>query len=103
MEENIISLIAETEKKALDIREGARSRAAEIVTAAEKEAMEIAKNSENECAALTGKIVAQAKRDADAAYEETLKKQRAEAAAYADGVLERVESEVAAIVGRIVK
>ena len=101
--EDIIGMIAETEQKASDIKERAKARAAEIVTEAEKRAMEIVKASESECAALSAKIISEANTEADAAYEASLQKSRASATAYADSILEHVEPQVAAVVGRIVK
>lgn len=103
MEENIIGLIAEAEERAAAKKAQAQSEAAEIVAAAEKNAQEIAKRSVAECAELREKMIKCAEEKAASDYEKAIGESKADAKDYADSLLNRADSLVLDIVGRLTK
>lgn len=103
MEENIVSLISEAESKAAEIKARAQAQAAEILAAAEKSASETVKRSETACAAVREQILNAAEGEALDQYRQATDKSRAEAMAYAEGLLKRADICVADIIGRITK
>lgn len=103
MEENILSSIAEAEERASTIKSRAQSRAAEIVSAAEKQANEIAKALEVECKLLRENGIKSAEERADADYGKAIDFSRADAARYADELIEKSSAYILDIVGRLAK
>lgn len=103
MEENIIVLIAEAEQKAAAKKAQAQAAAADIVSAAEIKAQQIAKSSEEECAQLRENTVKNAELAAASNYEKAIEKSRAAANEYANSHLEQAEGFVLDIIGRLTK
>lgn len=103
MEENIIGLIAEAESKAAAKKAQAQSEAAAIVAAAERDAQEIFRRSAVECAALRDEMIKCAEEKAVSDYEKAIEESMAKAKEYADSHLERADSFVFEIVGRLTK
>lgn len=99
-EKNILDSISEAEAEALSVLSKAQEQAAAIVTEAETKALEISKSTEGIAARRTEEILSRAKEEADAAYRKALSVAEKDAKAYADGILEHVQPQVAAIVGR---
>ena len=102
-EKNIIDMIAEAEQEALASVEEAQRKAADIVTEAEKKALEITKSTEETGAKRTAEILQRAKEEAEVSYQKTIEQCKADAKAYADGILEHIETQVEEIVGRIAR
>ena len=103
MEENIIKLIAEAERKAAAQKAQAQADAARIITDAEKSAVEIAKTSEETCKAYREKMQRAARMYAQGRYERKLEKTREEAKNYAEERLSRAEPFVNEILERLKK
>lgn len=103
MEENIIGLIAKAEREAAAEKTRAQAEAAEIITEAEKRAVEIAKSSEETCKAYREKVLKAAQKYAQACYDRTIEKSRADAAQYAGDCLNRAEPFVNEILERVTK
>ena len=103
MEENIIGLITSAERDAAARKSRAQDEAAEIITDAEKRAVEIAKNSEETCKAYREKMLKAAQKYAQASYDRTIEKSRAYAKQYADDCLNRAEPFVNEILERVTK
>lgn len=103
MEENVLGLIAEAESRASEIKAQALEQAAKIIAAAEKNAADISRSSEAECAEFREKSQTAAQNKAAADYEKTINDSRAEAASYADSILEYASIHVTDIVGRLTK
>ena len=103
MDESIVSLIAQAEKEAASRKEAAELQAAQIVAAAEKKSMEIAKESEAALKALREQTLQNTEEQASQEYRIALDKARSEAKDYADAILSRADNAVLEIVGRILK
>lgn len=103
MEEDVIGLIAQAEAQAAEIKEKAQAEAAEIIAAAEKRAAGIVKESEVFCAQYRVEKFAEAKAEAENAYNAAIMSGKAAAKEYADGIIARSDGDVSDIVGRLLK
>lgn len=103
MEENIVSLVAEAERQAAEIKAKAEERAQEISAQAEKSALAARRESEEACAALRREGLERAEREAEEMYKARISEGRAAAKKYTDGLTKHTDVYVTEIVGRIVK
>lgn len=99
----VIKSITEAEEKAAEIKAKALERAAEIAAEAETKAEDISRKNETDCKLFREGQLKKAEKDAAAEYEKALTDTRAEAKAYADGVLKRTGGVVTEIVRRITR
>lgn len=102
MTEEIIKTIADAESKATEIKALATERAIEMVKNAEKRASEIEKTSAEVCKAYRETSQKNAEADAQNKYVATLEKAKTDAVEYCRKILEKTESPVSKIVGRII-
>lgn len=103
MEENIIAEIAQAEEEGAKQKAAAEEHAKLLLADAERQASEILKIAETDCAILRANGMQKAEADASADYERALSLAAKEAKEYAEGLLSHTEVYVAEIVGRIAK
>lgn len=99
--EEILKSIKEAEHKAAEIKAEAQDGCAVIAADAEKEAAEILKTSEQRLKLFKEESLSNAAKNAQKDYEDKIKQAKADAEAYADGVIKNTDKEVNEIVGRI--
>lgn len=99
--EEILKSIKEAELKAAQIKSEAQDGCAVIAADAEKRAAEILKTSEHRLKLFKEESLSNAAKNAQKDYEDKIKQAKADAEAYADGVIKNTDKEVNEIVGRI--
>lgn len=101
--EEILESITQAEEKASLIKEEALKKAGEIAAKAADEAGLILKRSESEIRLYRERTLQQAAAEGEKRYNDALEKTRAEAKAYADGIIKKTDGTSSEIVGRITR
>lgn len=99
--EVILKSIKDAELKSAEIKAEAQNECAVIAADAEKKAAEILKTSEERLKLFKEQSLANAVKNAQDDYENKIKQAKADAKAYADGVIKNTGKEVNDIVGRV--